>query len=108
MIPILNFIQFIVQALLTVLFWILVINAVISWLVAFNVINLRNRTVYNIVRTLDRITEPLLRPLRRFIPSLGGIDFTPLILLLLIQGVQGYLIPPFFDWLRSFFVAPIL
>ncbi len=107
MIPILQFIEFLVQGALTILFWLIIINAVISWLVAFNVINLRNRAAWQVVRTLDGATAPLLRPLRRFIPPLGGLDFTPVILLLVIQGVQGFLIPPFFNWLESLFVAPI-
>ena len=68
--------------------WVLIISAVLSWLVAFNVVNTRNRAVYLIGDFLYRITEPALRPIRRVIPNLGGIDISPVILILLIMFVQ--------------------
>jgi len=67
---------------------IVIVNAIISWLVAFDVINLRNPTMYRVVRTLDAITEPMLRPIRRVLPNLGGIDLSPIILLLLLQATR--------------------
>jgi YggT family protein len=65
-----------------------VISAVLSWLIAFDVINLRNPTAYRIVRALDAMTEPMLRPIRRFLPNLGGVDISPIILLLLLQALR--------------------
>jgi YggT family protein len=62
---------------------------------------MRNRVGYEIVRGLERATDPLLRPLRRFIPPLGGMDFTPVLLILLLTGVDRFLVPPFFGWLHS-------
>jgi YggT family protein len=65
-----------------------IVSAILSWLVAFDVINLRNRLAYNIVRTLDAIVEPILRPIRRIMPNLGGVDISPIILLLLLGFLQ--------------------
>jgi len=61
--------------------WVLIISAVLSWLNAFGVINSRNRFVYTVMDVLHRITEPALRPIRRVIPDLGGIDLSPMILI---------------------------
>ena len=64
--------------------WVLVIAAILSWLVAFNVVNTRNRVVYVIGDVCYRLTEPALRPIRRILPNLGGIDISPVILILLL------------------------
>jgi YggT family protein len=88
---------FLFNSLIELAVLIVIVNAIISWLVAFDVINLRNPTMYRVVRTLDAVTEPLLRPIRRVLPSLGGIDLSPIILLLLLQAtrivVNGLLAP---------------
>ena len=68
--------------------WLLVAMAVLSWLIAFNVINTRNRFVATVIDFLYRITEPVLRPLRRIIPTIGGIDITPAVLILILFFVQ--------------------
>jgi YggT family protein len=68
--------------------WLLVAMAVLSWLIAFNVINTRNRFIATVIDFLYRITEPVLRPLRRIIPNLGGIDITPAVLILILFFVQ--------------------
>lgn len=68
--------------------WLLIASAVVSWLVLFNVLNTRNDIVRAIWDFLYRITEPALRPIRRVIPNLGGIDISPVILLLLIFFIQ--------------------
>ena len=62
--------------------WIIIIGAILSWLVAFNIINTSNSIVYTIIDFLYRITEPALRPIRRLIPNFGGIDISPVILIL--------------------------
>lgn len=62
--------------------WVLIASAILSWLVTFNVINTSNRFVYMIGDFLYRITEPALRPIRRFIPNMGGIDISPVVLIL--------------------------
>jgi YggT family protein len=62
-----------------------------SWLVAFNVVNTRNRAVYMIMDTLYRITEPVLRPLRRIIPNTGAVDLSPIALFFILWLIQMYL-----------------
>jgi YggT family protein len=62
--------------------WVLIIGAILSWLIAFDVVNRRNRAVYTIADTFYRLTEPALRPIRRVLPDLGGVDISPVILIL--------------------------
>ncbi len=62
--------------------WIIIASAIFSWLYAFNVVNPRNQVIDTVGRTLYRLTEPALRPIRRIMPDLGGIDLSPIILLL--------------------------
>ncbi len=93
MAAIINFVFFIASALLSLLWWAIIISAVLSWLVAFDVINLRNRAVYQISTFLDRVTGPVLRPFQRIIPPLGGVDISAIIVLLIITGVQTYILP---------------
>lgn len=93
MAPIINLVFFILNALLSLLWWAIIITAVLSWLFAFNVINRHNQAVYNIATFLDRVTDPVLAPFRRIIPSLGGVDISPIVVLLLLQGVQIYILP---------------
>ena len=84
MYPILNVINF----LLNVLVWIIIIQAVLSWLVAFNVINTHNDFVRSFLAALNRMTEPLYRPVRRILPDFDGIDFSPLVVLIIIKCIQ--------------------
>lgn len=72
--------------------WIVIISAIFSWLIAFNVVNTRNQFVSMVGEALWRLTEPALRPIRRFMPNLGGIDISPVILLLLIFLIQRIII----------------
>lgn len=72
--------------------WVLVISAVLSWLVAFNVVNTRNRFVYIVGDVCYRVTEPALRPIRRFLPNLGGLDISPVILILLLVFVRDMIV----------------
>lgn len=73
-----------VNTLITIYIWLLIAQAVLSWLVAFGVVNRYNRAVATIGDFLWRVTEPLLRPIRRVLPDLGGIDISPVILILLL------------------------
>lgn len=68
--------------------WIIIIQAILSWLVAFEVLNLRQPLVYQIWSALNRLTEPIYRPLRRMIPDLGGIDITPIFAFLILIFLQ--------------------
>jgi YggT family protein len=89
-----HFVLFIVRALLNLLVWAIIITAILSWLVAFNVINSRHPFTRNLMAVLDGVTRPVLRPFQRIIPPLGGVDITPIIVILIIQGALIYLIPP--------------
>jgi YggT family protein len=84
----------IVDRLLWLLTWIIIIQAILSWLVAFNVINTYNDFVRQLLRALDTITEPLYRPIRRLLPDFGGIDFSPLVVLILIWIIRDAVITP--------------
>ena len=88
MIPILNTVMFI----LNIYIWILIANAVFSWLYAFNVINTRNQFVNTIGRALYQMTEPVLRPIRRFMPDLGGVDISPIVVVVIIYLIQQIII----------------
>ena len=71
---------------------VLIVGAILSWLIAFNVVNVRNRFVAGVANFCDRLTEPALRPIRRYVPTLGGIDISPMILILLIMFVQRFIV----------------
>jgi YggT family protein len=73
---------------LTLYVWLLIAAAILSWLIAFNVVNTRNQAVAVVGEFLYRITEPALRPIRRVLPNLGGIDISPVILILIIFFIQ--------------------
>jgi YggT family protein len=77
-------ILYIVLLVLDIYIWLLIAAAVLSWLVAFNVVNTRNQVVAMVGDFLYRITEPVLRPIRSFLPNLGGIDVSPVVLILII------------------------
>lgn len=77
-----------IDFLLNVLVLLIIIQAILSWLVAFNVITARNDFMRSFVLALDRMTQPIYRPIRSILPDFGGIDFSPLIVLLLIKAIQ--------------------
>ena len=81
-----------INTLISLYVWLLIASAILSWLVAFNVINTRNRFVYLVGDFLYRVTEPALRPIRRVLPNLGGIDLSPVILILILMFVQRLLV----------------
>ena len=72
-------------------FYILIINIILSWLIAFNVVNTLNRLVVTILYATNRLTDPLLNPVRRILPNLGGIDISPIILVLCLLFIQDYI-----------------
>ena len=74
--------------LLRVLSYVIIAQAILSWLVAFNVSNTHNDFMRSFLGALDRLTEPLYRPIRRILPDFGGIDFSPIVVLLLIYVVR--------------------
>jgi YggT family protein len=80
-----------VDTLITLYIWILIASAVLSWLIAFNVVNTHNPIVAGIAEFLYRVTEPALRPIRAMLPNLGGIDVSPVILILLLLFLQRFI-----------------
>jgi YggT family protein len=89
MIELLQFISY----LLTLYVYILIASAILSWLIAFNVVNPRNQFVAMLGEFLYRITEPVLRPIRNMLPNLGGIDISPIIVILIIIFIQSVILP---------------
>jgi YggT family protein len=78
----------IVLIVLDLYVWLLIASAILSWLIAFNVVNTRNQFVSAVAEFLYRITEPVLAPIRSFLPSFGGLDISPIILILIIMFIQ--------------------
>ena len=81
----------IANLLLSILMWIIIGQVILSWLLAFNILNIHSGGVRNFIVALDRITAPLYRPIRRMLPDFGGIDFSPLVILILIQIIKKLL-----------------
>jgi len=75
----------IIDMVLQVLVWVIIVQIILSWLVAFNVINTSSNFVRTVLDALDRLTAPLYRPIRKIMPDFGGIDFSPIVLILAIQ-----------------------
>ena len=80
-----------IYVILDIFTWVIIGSAIMSWLVAFGVVNVRNQVVRTLVDFLYRVTEPVLRPIRRVLPNLGGIDISPVVALLLIFFLQHLL-----------------
>lgn len=80
-----------IYVVLDIYWWIVIVAVVMSWLITFNVINLHNNIVRGIVRTLDALTEPVFRQVRRILPPMGGLDLSPIVVILAIWFLQ-YLI----------------
>ena len=72
--------------------WIIILYVILSWLIAFNVVNTRNRFVYAVADALFRLTDPVLRPIRRMIPAVGGFDLSPIVVILLLFFIRNLII----------------
>ena len=81
----------IAKLLLDILWWIIIAQVIVSWLIAFNVLNLTSGGVRAFLNALDRMTAPLYGPIRKLLPDFGGIDFSPLVVLILIAVLQRLL-----------------
>ena len=77
-----------INTIISLMIWFIIAQAILSWLFAFDVINHRNRFVNQLATFLDTVTRPILEPFRRIIPPLGGIDISPIVVLLLLQFVR--------------------
>ena len=75
--------------IITIYLWIIIINAVLSWLVAFNILNTQNRFVFSVLDTTYKLTDPVLNKIRRFIPTFGSIDISPIVLILALMFLRN-------------------
>jgi YggT family protein len=80
-----------ISLILNLVWWVFLIMIIMSWLISFNVINTRNQFVSNVWRVLNQITEPILRPIRRIIPPMGGLDLSPIIVFVIIFFLQQFI-----------------
>ncbi len=76
---------------LKIFFWIIIMQVVLSWLIAFEVINVRNAQAQNLIKLLNKITDPVFKPLRKIIPAIAGIDITPIIIIFAISILQSFI-----------------
>ncbi len=83
-----NALALLIDTVVQIYIYILIASAIMSWLIALNVINVRSRAVYYILSFLYRVTEPVLRPIRRIIPSIGGIDVSPVIVIIALYFIR--------------------
>ncbi|WP_380784970.1 YggT family protein [Sphingomonas sp. R86521] len=81
------------QVLLNVVWWIIVVQAILSWLIAFNIINTHTDIVRTVWTALQRMTEPLYRPIRRILPDFGALDLSPMVVLLIVYILSNIVIP---------------
>jgi YggT family protein len=99
MAPLIGFIVLVIDLYI----WVVIASAILSWLVAFNVVNTNNRFVLSIADMLYRLTEPALRPIRSFMPNLGGIDISPVILILLLLFIRDVVL---LGWIAPAVIEP--
>ena len=78
-----------VDSIINIYIWLIIINAILSWLVAFNVLNTQNRFVFTVLKATHQLTDPLLNKIRKFIPNLGSIDVSPIVLILLLIFIRN-------------------
>jgi YggT family protein len=96
MVRLLDFISYLIGLYM----WIVIASVILSWLIAFRVINPYNSFVRSLWQALSAFTEPLLRPIRRVLPDLGPVDISPMVLLLLCLAVQHVVLGNIYDWLK--------
>jgi YggT family protein len=77
------------DSVITIYLWVIIINALLSWLVAFNILNTQNRFVFSVLDTTYKLTDPVLNKIRRFVPTFGSIDISPVILILALMFIRN-------------------
>ena len=78
-----------IDSIINIYIWLIIINAILSWLVAFNVLNTQNRFVFAVLNATHQLTDPVLNKIRRYIPNLGSIDISPVVLILLLFFIRN-------------------
>ena len=77
------------DSIIAIYIWIVIINAILSWLVAFNILNTQNRFVFSVLDTTYKLTDPALNQIRRFLPSFGSVDLSPVVLILFLMFIRN-------------------
>ena len=77
------------DSIIAIYIWIVIINAILSWLVAFNILNTQNRFVFSVLDTTYKLTDPALNKIRRFLPSFGSVDLSPVVLILFLMFIRN-------------------
>ena len=77
------------DSVITIYIWIIIINAILSWLVAFNILNTQNRFVFSVLDTTYKLTDPALNKIRRFLPTFGSVDLSPIVLILFLMFIRN-------------------
>ena len=77
------------DSVITIYIWIVIINAILSWLVAFNILNTQNRFVFSVLDATYKLTDPALNKIRRFLPTFGSIDLSPVVLILFLMFIRN-------------------
>jgi YggT family protein len=80
-----------ISMILTLVWWVFLIMIIMSWLISFNVINTRNGFVAGLWRVINQVTEPILRPIRRILPNMGGLDLSPIVVFIIIFFLQSFI-----------------
>ena len=80
---------FLIDSIIAIYIWIVIINAILSWLVAFNILNTQNRFVFSVLDTTYKLTDPALNKIRRFLPTFGSIDLSPVVLILFLMFIRN-------------------
>ena len=80
---------FLLDSIIAIYIWIVIINAILSWLVAFNILNTQNRFVFSVLDTTYKLTDPALNKIRRFLPTFGSIDLSPVVLILFLMFIRN-------------------
>jgi len=93
---------FLIQAISKLIFWIVIGHVILSWLISFNIVNMNNQFVYQLYTNLDRLLEPMLKPIRSILPNMGGLDLSPILLLIGVQFLEilllGTVVPALFGY----------
>lgn len=92
-----NAIVWLALTILNIMWWMVIVQFILSWLIAFNIINTSQPLIYSVVDFLNKVTEPLYRPIRRHIPLVGGFDLSPLVLILAIGFTQRIIISLYYS-----------
>lgn len=85
--------QWLLSQIINIIWWIILVDIIFSWLIAFNVVNTNNKFIGTIADVADRLSTPILAPFRKIVPPISGLDISPIILILVLQMIERFVIP---------------